>query len=34
MIIDNRQYFWKYNSVRDACIDSTMEVIRNDFHPK
>ena len=34
MIIDNRQYFWKYNSVRDAFTDSTMEVIRKDFHTK
>ena len=34
MIIDSHQHFWKYNSVRDAWIDSTMEVIRKDFLPK
>ena len=34
MIIDSHQHFWKYNSVRDAWIDDTMEVIRKDFLPK
>lgn len=33
MIIDSHQHFWKYNSVRDAWIDDTMEVIRKDFLP-
>ena len=34
MIIDSHQHFWKYNPVRDAWIDDTMEVIRKDFLPK
>ncbi|WP_296635663.1 amidohydrolase family protein [Polaribacter sp.] len=34
MIIDSHQHFWKYNPVRDAWIDESMEVIRRDFLPK
>lgn len=34
MIIDSHQHFWKYDPVRDAWIDDTMEVIRKDFLPK
>ena len=33
MKIDAHQHFWKYNPVRDAWIDETMEVIRKDFLP-
>ncbi len=34
MIIDAHQHFWKYDPIRDAWIDDTMEVIRNDFFPE
>ena len=34
MKIDAHQHFWKFNPVRDAWIDDTMEVIRKDFLPK
>ena len=34
MKIDAHQHFWKYNPVRDAWIDNSMEVIRRDFLPK
>ena len=34
MIIDAHQHFWKYNPVKDAWIDDTMEVIKKDFLPK
>ena len=33
MKIDAHQHFWKYNPVRDAWIDDSMEVIRRDFLP-
>ena len=34
MIIDSHQHFWKYDPVRDAWIDTSMDVIRKDFLPK
>ena len=34
MIIDSHQHFWKYNPVRDAWIDESMQIIRKDFLPK
>ncbi|MBV7531242.1 amidohydrolase [Chitinophaga sp. sic0106] len=34
MIIDAHQHFWKYDPVKDAWIDDTMEVIRKDFFPE
>ncbi|NIG53611.1 amidohydrolase [Chitinophaga sp. Cy-1792] len=34
MIIDAHQHFWKYDPIRDAWIDDTMEVIRKDFFPE
>lgn len=32
--IDAHQHFWKYNSVRDAWIDDSMQAIRRDFLPE
>ena len=34
MIIDSHQHFWKYDPVRDAWIDTSMDSIRKDFLPK
>ncbi|WP_143305328.1 amidohydrolase family protein [Chitinophaga vietnamensis] len=34
MIIDAHQHFWKFDPVRDAWIDDSMQVIRNDFFPE
>ncbi|HVI45963.1 MAG TPA: amidohydrolase family protein [Chitinophaga sp.] len=34
MIIDSHQHFWKYDPVRDAWIDDTMQVIQGDFFPE
>ncbi|NVK53559.1 MAG: amidohydrolase family protein [Flavobacteriaceae bacterium] len=34
MNIDAHQHFWKYNPVRDAWIDDSMQVIRRDFLPQ
>lgn len=34
MRIDAHQHFWKYNPLRDAWIDDTMQVLRQDFLPK
>ena len=34
MIIDSHQHFWNYDSIKDAWIDDSMEVIRRDFLPK
>ncbi|MFD1614116.1 amidohydrolase family protein [Gelatiniphilus marinus] len=34
MKIDAHQHFWKYDPVRDAWIDDSMQVIRKDFLPK
>ncbi|NLR57117.1 amidohydrolase family protein [Chitinophaga polysaccharea] len=34
MVIDAHQHFWQYQSVRDAWIDESMEVIRRDFLPE
>ena len=34
MTIDSHQHFWKFDPVRDAWIDDSMEVIRKDFLPK
>lgn len=33
-MIDTHVHFWQYNEVRDAWIDDTMHVLRNDFLPK
>ncbi|MEO9805017.1 MAG: amidohydrolase family protein [Reichenbachiella sp.] len=33
MKIDAHQHFWKYNPVRDAWIDESMQCIRRDFLP-
>ncbi|MCQ0111854.1 amidohydrolase family protein [Zhouia amylolytica] len=33
MRLDAHQHFWKFDPVRDAWIDETMEVIRRDFLP-
>ncbi|SFS68413.1 L-fuconolactonase [Zhouia amylolytica] len=33
MRLDAHQHFWKFDPVRDAWIDETMEVIRKDFLP-
>lgn len=33
MIIDSHQHFWKFDPVRDAWIDDSMEKIRRDFLP-
>ncbi|MEM6380014.1 MAG: amidohydrolase family protein, partial [Bacteroidota bacterium] len=32
--IDAHQHFWKFDPVRDAWIDETMQVIRKDFLPE
>lgn len=32
--IDSHQHFWKFDPVRDAWIDDSMQVIRKDFLPK
>lgn len=34
MIIDSHQHFWKYDPIRDAWIDDSMQVIRRDFLPQ
>lgn len=34
MRIDAHQHFWKFDPVRDAWIDETMQVIRRDFLPQ
>lgn len=34
MKIDSHQHFWKYDPVRDAWIDESMEAIQRDFLPK
>lgn len=34
MKIDSHQHFWKYDPIRDAWIDETMEAIQRDFLPK
>lgn len=34
MKIDAHQHFWKFDPVRDAWIDDSMEAIRRDFMPK
>ncbi|CAL1516966.1 amidohydrolase family protein [Chitinophaga sp. MM2321] len=34
MIIDAHQHFWQFDPVRDAWIDDSMQVIRNDFFPE
>tara|TARA_R110002126_G_scaffold30602_1_gene99801 strand:+ start:64508 stop:65332 length:825 start_codon:yes stop_codon:yes gene_type:complete len=34
MIIDSHQHFWKFDPVRDAWIDNSMQVLRKDFLPK
>ena len=34
MIIDSHQHFWNYDPIKDAWIDSSMEVIKRDFLPK
>lgn len=34
MKIDAHQHFWKFDPVRDAWIDDSMEVIRRDFMPE
>jgi L-fuconolactonase len=34
MKIDAHQHFWQYNVVKQAWIDDTMRVIRNDFFPE
>ncbi len=34
MRIDAHQHFWKFNPVRDAWIDDSMQIIRKDFLPK
>jgi len=34
MIIDSHQHFWKYDTVRDTWMDTSMDVIRKDFLPK
>jgi len=34
MIIDSHQHFWKYNPIKDAWIDDSMQTIRRDFLPK
>ena len=34
MIIDSHQHFWKYDPVRDAWIDTSMDSIRKDFLPE
>ncbi len=34
MKIDAHQHFWKYDPIRDAWIDNSMEVIRKDFLPQ
>lgn len=34
MRIDSHQHFWKYDAVKNAWIDESMEVIRKDFLPK
>ena len=33
MIIDSHQHFWKYDPLRDAWIDASMQVIKTDFLP-
>ncbi len=33
MIIDAHQHFWKYDPVRDAWMDESMQAIRKDFLP-
>ena len=33
MIIDSHQHFWKFDPVRDAWIDETMQVLQRDFLP-
>ncbi len=33
MIIDAHQHFWKFDPIRDAWIDNTMQEIRRDFLP-
>lgn len=33
-MIDSHVHFWQYNAVRDAWIDDTMQILRNDFLPK
>jgi L-fuconolactonase len=32
--IDTHQHFWKFDPVRDAWIDDTMQVIQRDFYPQ
>lgn len=34
MTIDSHQHFWKYDPIRDAWIDDSMQVIRKDFLPQ
>lgn len=34
MKIDAHQHFWKYNPIRDAWIDDSMQIIRRDFLPQ
>lgn len=34
MKIDAHQHFWKFNPVRDAWIDDSMQIIRKDFLPQ
>ena len=33
MKIDSHQHFWQFDPVRDAWIDDTMQVLKNDFMP-
>ncbi len=34
MKIDAHQHFWKFNPIRDAWIDDSMQIIRKDFLPQ
>ncbi len=34
MKIDSHQHFWKYDPVRHAWIDGSMQVIQRDFMPE